>query len=163
MRLLRVLPLLLLAVAAQAAERPQLQEAPDLVAAVASGKLPPIEARVPEEPEIVTPDELGRPGGELRILMAGPKDSRLMVVYGYARLVRYTPSLELVPDILKSVDVQDDRVFTLHLRAGHKWSDGRPFTAEDFRYWFEDVASNPQLSPAGLPLHLLVDGEKPRF
>jgi peptide/nickel transport system substrate-binding protein len=155
--------LLLLAVAAQAAERPQLQEAPDLVAAVASGKLPPIEARVPEEPEIVTPDELGRPGGELRILMAGPKDSRLMVVYGYARLVRYTPSLELVPDILKSVDVQDDRVFTLHLRAGHKWSDGRPFTAEDFRYWFEDVASNPQLSPAGLPLQLLVDGEKPRF
>ena len=23
---------------------------------------------------------------------------------------------------------------------GHKWSDGQPFTAEDFRYWFEDVA-----------------------
>ena len=81
--------------------------------------------------------------------MAGPKDTRMMVVYGYARLVGLTPSLTFAPDILKAIDVQDGRVFTMHLRQGMKWSDGQPFTAEDFRYWFEDVASNPKLSPSG--------------
>src|SRR5205823_4532732 len=84
-------------------------------------------------------------------------------VYGYARLVAYTPSLALVADILEKVDVEDERSFTLHLRDGHKWSDGQPFTAEDFRYWFEDVAQNESLSPAGLPVVLLPHGERPRF
>ena len=76
---------------------------------------------------------------------------------------RYTPALALVPDMLEAVDVEDGRIFTLHLRAGHKWSDGQPFTAEDFRYWFEDVARKPQLSPAGLPVALLPNGERPHF
>ena len=40
-------------------------------------------------------ETIGSPGGELRMLMAGPKDTRMMVVYGYARLVGYTPSLEI--------------------------------------------------------------------
>jgi peptide/nickel transport system substrate-binding protein len=63
-----------------------------------------------------------------------------MVVYGYARLVGYNEDLELVPDILKDVEVEDGRIFTFHLREGHKWSDGEPFTSEDFRYWWENVA-----------------------
>ena len=44
-----------------------------------------------------------------------------------------------------------------------KWSDGQPFTTEDFRYWFEDVASNHHLAPSGLPVDLLPNGEKPSF
>jgi len=32
----------------------------------------------------------------------------------------------LAPDIAKSVDIEDDRSFTFHLRPGHKWSDGAP-------------------------------------
>jgi peptide/nickel transport system substrate-binding protein len=97
------------------------------------------------------------------MLMGSPKDTRMMVVYGYARLVGYTPALELTPDILQSIEIEDNRVFTLHLRKGHKWSDGLPFTSEDFRYWFEDVAQNSQLSPSGLPVSLLSHGEAPRF
>jgi peptide/nickel transport system substrate-binding protein len=143
--------------------RAELQETPYFAAKVASGKLPPVSQRIPREPSLAELETLGRPGGQLRILMAGPKDSRLMVVYGYARLVRYTPALAIVPDILKAVDVQNGRIFTLHLRKGHKWSDGQPFTSEDFRYWFEDVARNPQLSPSGLPLALLPGGEAPHF
>ena len=106
---------------------------------------------------------VGNPGGELRMLMSGPKDTRMMVVYGYARLVGYTPALRIEPDILASVDVQDGRIFTLHLRKGHKWSDGHAFTSEDFRYWFEDVAQNSKLSPSGLPVSLMVENETPRF
>jgi peptide/nickel transport system substrate-binding protein len=51
----------------------------------------------------------------------------------------------------------------LHLREGHKWSDGAPFTSEDFRYWWDDVANNPNLSPSGPPIDMLVDGQRPLF
>jgi peptide/nickel transport system substrate-binding protein len=51
----------------------------------------------------------------------------------------------------------------LRLRKGHKWSDGQPFTSEDFRYWFEDVAQNKYLSPSGLPVSMLPQGDGPRF
>ena len=138
-----------------------LLETPLFAKAVASGALPKIDDRVPAEPAVV--DSSGKPGGQLRMLMASPKDTRMMVVYGYARLVGLTPSLELAPDILKAIDVQDGRIFTLHLRKGMKWSDGHPFTAEDFRYWFQDVASNHHLAPSGLPVDLLPNGEKPHF
>src|SRR5215472_5558559 len=97
------------------------------------------------------------------MLMASPKDTRLMVVYGYARLVAYTPALAIVPDMLLGVDVDEGRVFTLHLRPGQKWSDGQPFTSDDFRYWFEDIAGNKELSPGGLPIQMMVGGEPPKF
>ena len=140
---------------------PALQETPFFQQAVASGALPKVADRVPSDPSVV--DASGVPGGQLHILMASPKDTRMMVVYGYARLVGDTPSLEIEPDILKALDVVDGRVFTLHLRKGMKWSDGQPFTTEDFRYWFEDVAENPKLSPSGLPVELLPEGQPPRF
>ena len=140
-----------------------LQETPFFADAVASGKLPPVLQRIPSEPALAELETLGKPGGDLRMLMASPKDTRLMVVYGYARLVAYTPALAIVPDMLLGVDVEEGRIFTLHLRPGHKWSDGQPFTAEDFRYWFEDVAGNPELSSMGLPLAMLAGGEPPKF
>jgi peptide/nickel transport system substrate-binding protein len=151
--------LLLLAAPAEAA----LVETPMFAAEVAKGALPPVTQRIPRAPALAELETIGRPGGELRMLMASPKDTRLMVVYGYSRLVAYTPALALVPDMLEALDVSEDRVFTLHLRAGHKWSDGQPFTTEDFRYWFEDIAENPELSPSGLPLQLLPNGERPKF
>jgi peptide/nickel transport system substrate-binding protein len=162
-RIAAILPLALAALfsAAPGAAWAALQETPFFEQAVASGTLPKVEDRVPSEPAVV--DAAGRPGGQLRMLMASPKDTRMMVVYGYARLVGHTPALEIEPDILKSIDVEEGRIFTLHLRKGMKWSDGQPFSAEDFRYWFEDVAENPKLSPSGLPVELLARGQPPRF
>ncbi|MGH6904171.1 MAG: ABC transporter substrate-binding protein, partial [Geminicoccaceae bacterium] len=61
---------------------------------------------------------VGKPGGELNMLVGRAKDTRLMVVYGYARLVAYNEELELVPDILRDVEVEDGRIFTMHLREG---------------------------------------------
>jgi peptide/nickel transport system substrate-binding protein len=157
------LSLLALLLLAATPARAVLQETPSLRSEVASGALPPVSDRVPHEPALAELETLGRPGGELRMLMASPKDTRLMVVYGYARLIAYTPALALVPDMLEAIHVDDGRIFTLRLRAGHKWSDGQPFTTEDFRYWFEDIAQNPQLSASGLPPVLLPNGEPPRF
>ena len=119
-------------------------------------------AEPPAQPAVVDVPKVGHHGGSLRMLVSNAQDTRLLVVYGYARLVGYDAELNLVPDILEEVEVEDGRQFTMRLRAGHRWSDGAPFTSEDFRYWWEDVASNEQLSPIGPPVELRVDGEWPR-
>ena len=140
-------------------------EAPSLINEVESGSLPPIAKRVPEAPAIVdfaaAGKEAGRYGGDLRFLMGKQKDTRMMTVYGYARLVALDENLRFVPDILRKFEVREGREFTLYLRPGHKWSDGTPFTAEDFRYYWEDMATNKQVSPRGLPKALLVDRKQP--
>ncbi|MBS0337924.1 MAG: ABC transporter substrate-binding protein [Proteobacteria bacterium] len=150
-----------------AAPGAQLVETEMFRADVAAGKLPPVQKRVPATPLVVRMDEAGmqpgKQGGTLNMLIGRARDVRMLVVYGYARLVGYDRKLAIVPDILESFDVKDDRIFTFRLRKGHKWSDGHPFTAEDFRYFWEDVANNRDLSPTGPQSDLLVDGEPPKF
>ncbi|MFN6980140.1 MAG: ABC transporter substrate-binding protein, partial [Gemmobacter sp.] len=140
-------------------------EAPILAAEVAAGRLPALADRLPAEPLVVDLAArgriLGQQGGTLRTMFTRARDIRLMVVYGYARLVGYDADYRLAPDILRSVENDGDRVFTLHLRAGHRWSDGHPFTTEDFRYWWEDVANNSDLAPSGPPDFMLADGLPP--
>ncbi len=142
-------------------------ETPGLEAAVEAGSLPPVAARVPAHPRIVDlaamGREPGRHGGQIRMLMADQKDLRMIVVYSYSRLVGYDEDLNLVPDILENLEVSDGRIFTLRLRPGHRWSDGHPFTTEDFRYFWEDMVNNGELSPTGPPIEMLVDGKPPRF
>ena len=142
-------------------------EVPSLAERVANGELPPVEQRLPAHPSVVSLDgdglAPGRHGGDLRLLMGRAKDVRLMVVYGYARLVGFDPDYRLAPDLLEDAEVVDGRIFTLRLRPGHRWSDGRPFTSEDFRYYWEDIATNATLAPFGPPRVYLVEGEPPRF
>ncbi|KAA0969094.1 ABC transporter substrate-binding protein [Aureimonas fodinaquatilis] len=139
---------------------------PSLDAQVEAGKLPPVAERLPTEPLVVDFTALGRKigkyGGTLRTLEPQVRDTRRMVVFGYSRLVGYTPDGVIEPDIARSVDVEEGRIFTLHLRPGHRWSDGEPFTSEDFRYYWEDVANDPDLGRNGLPRPLLVDGQGPK-
>ncbi len=152
---------------ASAANLPTLQETPMFRDAVDAGELPAVHDRVPTAPSVVQfparGQEIGRHGGQMRLLMGRAKDIRLMVVYGYARLVGFDRDLNLKPDILEKIEVSGGRQFTLYLRPGHKWSDGHPFTAEDFRYYWEDIANDEVLSPAGLSTNLQVNNEGPRF
>ncbi len=156
---------LLLSCAASAAQQAPYIETPALAGLVATGDLAPVGERVPTKPlrvNIVGADvSPGRHGGILRTLISNPREVRHMVVFGYARLVGRDRDLDLVPDILLRVDNVEDRIFTLYLRPGHKWSDGQPFTTEDFRYFWEDVANNPELSPTGPGTEFLVDGVLP--
>ena len=143
------------------------QQSPSLDPLVAAGALPAVAQRLPAQPQVTRMADIGRKtgrhGGALRMLMGKAKDVRLMVVFGNARLVTLDPNFTLRPDILKRVDVDRSQVFTLHLRPGHKWSDGQPFTAEDFRYWWEDIANHDTIKPFGLPASLIVNGSPPRF
>ena len=142
---------------------PELQEASFWEQEVTDGNLPPIAERLPDTPLIVDLEakgrEFGTQGGTLRTLVTRSKDVRQMVVYGYARLVGYDSNYELYPDILRDIEVIDDRKFIMHLRPGHKWSDGHPFTSEDFRYWWEKVVWNDEITPSGPPEFMKVDGK----
>jgi peptide/nickel transport system substrate-binding protein len=162
----RLLVAALLACAASVAgAQAKFIEPPALEAEVKAGKLPPVAKRLPEIPlmlNLPAGAQPGQYGGSLNMLIGRSRDVRMLVVYGYARLVGYDQNFNIVPDILESIDVKDDRVFTMKLRRGHRWSDGQPFGVEDFRYFWEDVANNKELSPIGPPSDLLVDGEAPK-
>jgi peptide/nickel transport system substrate-binding protein len=138
------------------------KEAPSLAERVSAGELPILAERLPERPLVVPlTDErsIGTYGGNLTTLVAGAKDTRLLNVYGYARLVGYDEDLALRPDILEKVEVEGGHRFTLYLRKGHRWSDGHPFTTEDFRYYWEEVAQNADLAPTGAPITMRVGDE----
>jgi len=93
---------------------------------------------------------------------ASARDTRLMTIFSYTRLIIYDDQFKLHPDILESYEAKEGREFTLKLRADHRWSDGHPFTTEDFRFFWEDVANNKELSPSGPSVELLVDGQPPK-
>jgi len=142
----------------------QITEPPLLAEKVASGELDAMSDRLPEQPFVdIHAKQQAKYGGTMRLLLGKSKDIRQMVVYGYSRLVGYNQDLTLIPDILQDFKVEEGRIFTFYLRKGHRWSDGAPFTAEDFRYYWEDIANNESLSPFGPAKALLVDGKPPVF
>src|SRR5215211_6362796 len=142
-------------------------ETPLFAERVRKRELPPIAERLPNEPLVVDlaakGRSVGKPGGEVTSLVARGRDIRYMSVQSYARLVGYTEKLALEPDLLAKLENENDQIFTFRLRDGHRWSDGHPFTTDDFRYYWEDVAHNPEISPAGIPEFMMLDGKPPRF
>jgi peptide/nickel transport system substrate-binding protein len=142
------------------------QESPWLRDDVTAGRLPPVAERLPAEPEVVDlkaeGKEIGKPGGTLRMMIGQGSDARSLIPFAYSRLIVFDQNYRLVPDILASFQVEEGRIFTFHLRKGQRWSDGSPFTTEDFRYYWEDIAVNPKLNPDGLPPALLVNGMPPQ-
>ena len=141
-------------------------ETPSFADKVKAGGLPPIGQRIPTAPAIVKEfagsDGVGHCGGQLNTLVASARDTRLMTLFCNARLVVYDWHFKLQPDILESYEDKDGREFTFKLRAGHKWSDGHPFTTEDFRYYWEDIANVKELTKHGPPVVLLVDDKPPK-
>ncbi len=91
--------------------------------------------------------------------MASASDiSSLVRTIGYENFTRWktwspdVPQTDIVPDVemnvAKSVDISESgKVYTFHLRPGMKWSDGKPYTADDIMFWYEDVYSNQELLP----------------
>lgn len=130
-------------------------------------KLPALQDRLPQNPRVVNLNALGRKagqqGGQVRTLIGRAKDIRYVPIFSYSRLVGYNQQLEFVPDILESYTVEEGRIFTFKLRAGHKWSDGSELTSEDFRYYWEDVLLNTEYIRSGPPARLKVDGVVAKF
>ena len=96
------------------------------------------------------------------MLIANARDTRLMTLYCQRAADRLRRPVQAAARHPRSYEAKDSSEFTLKLRAGHKWSDGQPFTTEDFRFFWEDVANNKELSPRGPNVELLVDGKPPK-
>lgn len=136
-------------------------EAPELANRVALGELPPVEDRLPEEPLIVpTIERIGQYGGTWRRGFTGRADRNNFDRLLHDHLIYYDlDGYTLVPHIAKSWEVSEDgTTFTFHLRKGMKWSDGAPFTADDFVFAFEDVTLNDNINPVK-PAYAMADGK----
>lgn len=138
------------------------QEAPSLAEAVAAGTLPPVDERLPEQPEVITPlDEVGTYGGKLRRALAGSNDhNSILRVVSPQGLTRWKPDFSTVmPNVAESWTTNEDgSEFTFKLRKGMKWSDGEPFTADDIMFFVDDLLNNPEFYPSP-PSRFVVDGE----
>ncbi|MGL5113994.1 MAG: ABC transporter substrate-binding protein [Beijerinckiaceae bacterium] len=119
---------------------------------VAAGQLPPLSARLPVTPLVMPVSEtLGRHGGSWRMVLTGASDQQLLDrTVGYDNLVRFDPGwTKVIPHLAERYEVKDGaRAFVFHLRKGHKWSDGQPFTADDIVFFSEHVAQNRDLMPS---------------
>ncbi len=140
------------------------KQAPMLDALVEAGDLPPVEERLPDEPEVVTPlDGIGDYGGTIRRGLRGSSDhNNLLRFIGPQGLVRWDVDYTmLIPNIAKDFEVSEDgSTFTFHLRRGMKWSDGHPFTADDILFNMENTVLDTEFSP--VPPRYSIDGEPVR-
>jgi peptide/nickel transport system substrate-binding protein len=137
-------------------------QAPMLAELVKQGKLPPVEKRIPEEPMVVKPvHSIGKYGGTWRRGFTGPGDGEngnRIVSTDKIMFWDYTGN-KVMPCLARDWKVSDDgRVIAILLRKGHKWSDGQPFTADDFIFWYEDVYLNKDLQPTPNP-DFMVNGK----
>jgi len=130
-------------------------EAPMLAEMVKAGKLPPVEKRVPDEPMVVKPlQSIGRYGGTWRRGFTGPGDGEngnRIVSTDKILFWDYTGT-KVMPCVAKEWKQSDDgKSVTISLRKGMKWSDGTPFTANDFVFWYEEVYLNKDILPTPHP------------
>jgi peptide/nickel transport system substrate-binding protein len=133
------------------AQPAKLHEAPSLAEQVKAGKLPPVEKRLPTDPLVVpVVERTGQYGGVWRRAFLGPADANNYVRVVYDALVRFSPDgAKIEPKIAAGWESSKDfRTWTIKLRQGARWSDGAPFTADDIVFWYQDVLSDKDLTPA---------------
>ena len=130
-------------------------EAPMLADLVKQGKLPPVDKRVPDEPMVVKPLQgIGRYGGTWRRGFTGPGDGEngnRIVSTDKILFWDYTGT-KIMPCVAREWKQSDDgKSVTISLRKGMKWSDGTPFTANDFAFWHDEIYLNKDLQPTPHP------------
>src|ERR1041384_3007479 len=152
-------------VVTDAAKAPKtFKESPQLAELVKAGKLPPVAERIGQDPLVIKPlQSVGKYGGTWRAGFTGPADfwNGFRCCSGPDHLMfwDYTGD-KVVPNLAKSLEMQDGgKTWLLHLRRGMKWSDGKPFTADDFVFWYEDVYKNKDLVPTPTA-YLAINGKQ---
>ena len=137
-------------VAAVTAPAPlEFNEAPELAQLVLGGKLPPVEERLPSTPLVIPVfDEIGKYGGDMRSAWTSRSVCNLERSARSALFRFNTDGSAIIPNLAQSLDISPDGlVTTVKLRPGTKWSDGAPFTADDFLFWLDDYENNDEIRP----------------
>jgi peptide/nickel transport system substrate-binding protein len=133
---------------------------------VAEGKLPPVEERLPAEPLVFKTgfmsDGIGEYGGIWRDVWAVPLEGwnwpagAVQGWFGIEAIVQDEPvntgamfltkNVNPIPRLAKSWEWSEDGLtLTMNLVEGIKWSDGVPFTTEDFMFLWEDNIQDPNV------------------
>jgi len=111
--------------------------------------LPPLKDRLPLEPLVVIPNDApGKYGGTLRGLSLSPEGGTSEILsWRQVNLVRFSDdNRTIVPNVAKSWKWnQDYSEITFTLRKGHRWSDGKPFTADDLIFYMNDIILNKEI------------------
>jgi peptide/nickel transport system substrate-binding protein len=140
---------------------PEYHQAPWLDAFVESGQLPPVEERLPKEPQVYLTsgmkDGIGVYGDVFRGFSACPTagyndmagttmgwfgiesyTSRYQGLIKTGPLFRADQDIEPFPNLgMRWEWSEDGKQLTMHLIEGAKWSDGQPFTADDVMFTWE--------------------------
>ncbi|MEO0990195.1 MAG: ABC transporter substrate-binding protein [Pseudomonadota bacterium] len=137
-------------------------QAPALAEMVAAGTLPPLEERLPNSPEVITPlESIGSYGGTVRRFLSGSNDHNSFLRFvGPQGLTRWKADFsEVIPNVAESwATNEESSEFTFKLREGMKWSDGEPFTADDIMFFVDDLLNNEEFYPTA-PARFVVGGE----
>ncbi|MBR0661313.1 ABC transporter substrate-binding protein [Neoroseomonas oryzicola] len=138
------------------ARRPtRFNEAPMLAEQVRAGRLPPVDQRLPQDLMVIQPlRSVGRYGGTWRRGFIGPGDSENgnRIMSADKPFFFDKTGTEIAPCLCRGFEVSDDgRRTIVQLRRGMRWSDGTPFTADDWVFWFEDLYQNRDLVAAPAP------------
>jgi len=154
---------------------PKYQQAPWLDKLVAEGKLPPVEQRLPKEPQVYLKsgmkDGIGVYGDVFRAFSACPTAGynqmagTTMGWFGidsytlsYGALVKTGPLFRVdqdaspMPETAKNWEWSaDGKELTMHLVEGIKWSDGVPFTADDVLFTWDGYIQDANVNaPRGV-------------
>jgi len=149
-------------------------------ALVANGTLPPVEERLPKEPQVMMAsgleDGIGEYGGVWRDFSACPTEGwnlgagqtqgwfGINIIYEEGLLVSgpiwRRDKVEPLPNLAKSFEWSDDGYeLTLHLIEGAKWSDGEPFTADDVMFTWEYLILDANVNSSTSRSTWQLDGE----
>ena len=79
--------------------------------------------------------------------LTGDTTSAGVVAEVFSGLVTLDTDLKLVPDIAESWTIEDGTVYTFKLRANAKFHNGKPVTAQDFKWSLERAAAPDTASP----------------
>lgn len=126
------------------------KEAPALAELVKAGKLPPVDQRLPKTPCVLNGYEgVGKYGGTWRRAFNGVSD-----YWGPTKCLDrswawFDKNLNLQPRQLESWSVSaDGKVWTIKMREGLKWSDGKAdYTTDDIAFWYQYELQNKKLTP----------------
>jgi peptide/nickel transport system substrate-binding protein len=113
--------------------------------------LPPVKDRISEEPMVVIPlNEVGKYGGRLRLAALSPVtgSAETWTMRTQPLFIVNSDLGSVAPNVAKGWELSSDyKEITVFLRKGMKWSDGMPFTANDFVFWYEAILMNEEITP----------------
>ena len=141
--------------AEEAAPAGKYKEAPMLAELVKAGQLPPVDERLPESPLVLDPVEsVGQYGGTMRMVGGDDGLGWLRMTIATESLVKWQRDVSGIrPNVVESWQWNEDATELIaQFRKGIKWSDGQPFTVDDYLFWWNDMVMDETVglsTPAG--------------